>query len=481
MNTKCVTRFTTMIIFALNCLPLSALAEGIGLGDYLQQVQANHPFFTQQALNREIEQEQQRRYLGDEDWVLKARPSYQHEERSAGSALVAEEQDGLVLNAGMERSFWSNGSRISIDYDYSHLDQRFAAPVNSFDEHGNGVSITYTVPLLQNKGGELSRLDYEFQAYNVDLSAVNSAESQEQFLEQLGLLFLDWVFVNEQRYIAENRLSLANKELTRTKKKRRSRLVAEVDVLGARDAVINARQNLSAIESQWRALQAELATQSGNPGLYKMRPRYELYALKKMPGIEQALSDMAQNSRQLQAIDLQVAQLERLQSGLNNQLNPELDLVLGGGLKSESDHLSGSTRFDQPQYMIGVNFRYPLGQRSAKADVSKARLQQQQFKAARNSLNWQLEAQLRNLLVQLNELEIVMALNQEQIEVARMRTAGELNRHNQGRSELSFVIQSRDNEQNAQLAYAANAAKYHKLWLRYMALTDTLLPNSEQE
>ncbi len=474
-------RFVTMSLFGLNCLSAAALAEEIGLERYLQQVQANHPFFTQQALNQEIEREQQRRFLGDEAWVLKANPSYQHEERSAGSGnvFVAKERKTLLLNAGMERTFWGSGSRLSIDYNYYRTDQTFTAPTGRFDEHGNGVSITYAIPLMQNRDGELSRLDYEFQAYNVGLSVLNSAESQEQFLEQQGLLFLDWVFVNEQRRIAENRRVLADEELTRTEKKRRSHLVAEVDRLRAQDAVINARQNLSAIESQWRALQAELATQSGTPDLYQMTPLFELYRLKSPPSMEQALAGLLQNSRQLQAIDLQVAQLERLQSSLQNQLDPELDLVLGGGFNSESDRLSGSLKLDQPQYMVGVNFRYPLGQQAAKADVSRARLQRQQLRAARNSLSWQLEAQLRSLLIQLSELEGVIALNREQIEVARLRTAEELKRHNQGRSELSFVIQSRDNEQNAQLSYAANAANYHRLWLRYRALIDLLRPSAE--
>ena len=44
--------------------------------------------------------------------------------------------------------------------------------------------------------------------------------------------------------------------------------------------------------------------------------------------------------------------------------------------------------------------------------------------------------------------------------------------------ELTFVIQSRDQEAVAQLLYARNAAEYHVLWLQYRALTDELLPTS---
>ena len=481
-NNKIVSDIALIPMFALSIIPGVVQAGEVDLEQYLQQIRSSHPFFIQQALSGEIEREQQHRFLGEEDWVVNASPSYSHYERSKiSSAFVVEKQDSLTLNAGLERTFWTDGSRLSIDYDYTYTDQLFGQPVGSFDEHGNGINITYSLPLMKNKGGVLSRLDYELQAYSIDLTEINSIESQENFLEQQALLFIDWVFITEQRQIAENRLILANNELTHTKNKFRSRVVAEVDVLRAQDAVINARQDLSTIETQWRAFQAELATQSNNPFPDQMVPRFDLYTLQTVPPVDQALELLQKNIRQLRAIDLQMAQMEKLESGLGNQLKPELDLVLAGGLRSEASDLSGSARFNQPQYMIGVNFRYPLGQRSVTADISKARLQQQQLRAKRTSLSRQLEAQLRNMLVQLNELEGIIALNKEQIEVAQLRTAAELKRYNQGRSELSFVIQSRDNEQNARLGYAANAASYQKLWLRYKSLTDALFSVPEQD
>ena len=41
---------------------------------------------------------------------------------------------------------------------------------------------------------------------------------------------------------------------------------------------------------------------------------------------------------------------------------------------------------------------------------------------------------------------------------------------------LTFVIQSRDNEQNARLSQAGSAALYHRLRLQYRALVDELAP-----
>jgi len=455
--------------------------EQIHLQEYLQQIKTRHPFFKQQDFNQRIEQAQQDRFQGNEDWVIKANTNARHNERSPGNnAFVAEQQDNFAFNTGVERRFWSNGSRLSIDYDFYHSDQQFSPPIGAIDEYNNGIKLTYTVPLMKNRGGILSRLDYQLQAYTISYNKLNSLEIKEQFLEQQGLLFLDWVYVSEQRRIANTRLDLAEQQLIRTQKKRLSKLVEKVDVLRAKDAVIKAQQNLSLIHSQWRALQAQLATQISNPDLYRKTPTVELYTLKSLPQLSEVLKQLKQNARLLRIIDIQISQTKHLKQGFNNKLKPDLNLTLSSGLSSQSNDSSKSTKFDQPQYSIAVNFRYPLGQRTAKSDVLKTLLQQQQLRELKMDLQTQLEAKLRNLLTRLTELVGVINLNKEQITVARLRTEEELKSHNQGRSELNFVIQSRDNEQNAQLAYAANAATYQKLYLWFEALTDTLLANSNK-
>ena len=60
-------------------------------------------------------------------------------------------------------------------------------------------------------------------------------------------------------------------------------------------------------------------------------------------------------------------------------------------------------------------------------------------------------------------------------------TNKEVKMYNQGRSQMTFVIQSRDNEQNAKLTFVKNAVLYHKLILQYRATLDEILPSSPKE
>jgi hypothetical protein len=68
-----------------------------------------------------------------------------------------------------------------------------------------------------------------------------------------------------------------------------------------------------------------------------------------------------------------------------------------------------------------------------------------------------------------------LLLNRSQIESAQAKTREEVRLYEQGRNLLTFVIQSRDDEQIAELTYAQNAVNYQSLVIQYRALMDGLL------
>ena len=128
-----------------------------------------------------------------------------------------------------------------------------------------------------------------------------------------------------------------------------------------------------------------------------------------------------------------------------------------------------------------MQFRVPLQNRTAKSQVAKTDLQLKQIQEQLHEISLDLESAVTNIYIQITELERVLTLNQEQIQSAKERTEEELKLYNQGRGELTFVIQSQDNEQNAKLTYAQNALTYHRLIVAYRALLDELLPSNPQE
>jgi outer membrane protein TolC len=311
--------------------------------------------------------------------------------------------------------------------------------------------------------------------YDLTVASLQALENQEAFLLTLAIGFIDWTLLEEKRRIADERLLLAQEERQLTDEKRRANLVDQVDVLRAEDAVRLASQNLVLVRSQARAKQAELAVLANMPQLSQLLPEHNLYELRDLPSLEQAGRILAEKSRVLQLLETRARRLEQRQAGFREREKPDLNAEFGLALRGGDDELFSSLEVTKPDLSVGISVSQPLGARAARSDVQQAELELQQVQARTERVGLELKSRLHALLIQLADLEEILELNREQIESAREKSAEERRLYNQGRSDLTFVIQAEDNERNARLTHAENAAGYHRLYQQYLALSDLLL------
>ena len=143
--------------------------------------------------------------------------------------------------------------------------------------------------------------------------------------------------------------------------------------------------------------------------------------------------------------------------------------------KSFADDFGVPLSTDITDSLLGLQFSLPFGNRTANSGINQTRLQISQIEYELSDLVLQLTSSLSRLHIQMEKMKEVLELNQEQISSAQEKTAEEIKLYNQGRGDLTFVIQSRDNEQNAKLLYAVNALTYQNLLIQYRALMDDLL------
>jgi hypothetical protein len=193
------------------------------------------------------------------------------------------------------------------------------------------------------------------------------------------------------------------------------------------------------------------------------------------PPTETDVNSAVAGTRAVRAIDIQAGQLEVMAQGLDAVARPELNAFATGTLVGADSEFDRSLEVKHPDLLLGVEFRYPLGNRAAEADLARARLQRRQLELARQSVEVTLGSSLRAIIGRLSELDSVVALDRDRLETTRRKTAEELRLYNQGRGDLTFVIQSRDDEARAKLTYAGNALLYQRLVLQYRALADRLL------
>jgi outer membrane protein TolC len=457
-------------------LPGGLGAKTITQDEFLDMLKSSHPFFEAETLKPRIVEEERKTLAGAEDWNVFSALGFSHEE-PAISFAGPERTDALSFSGGVNRLFWKTGGRFSASYSTGRADldlgNFIGFPSTIYQQE---VAFGYRHPLMRNKGGFLDKLEYNLKRYDVEISDVRSSEAKEDFLAESAARFLDWVYLTEQKRIVAERLALSEEELERTIRKRDAHLVDEADVIRAEDAVRFWKQSQVMLAAQWSALQAELAVLTQNDDLYELAPEYDLYELVDLPPLPKAAAHLEDASRLLQAMRLGREQLEYARRGFENTKKPDLSLVAQLNLKGLDEGFFTAFEMDKPDAMVGLEFSVPVKRMAAKSNVARTDLEIERLDKDIQSVFLALTSALANLTIQIEWMEEVLALNRDQIESARARTEEELKLYNQGRGELTFVIQSRDNEENAKLTHAQNALMYHKLLLEYQALTDGLYP-----
>jgi outer membrane protein TolC len=462
-------------------------SQTITLDEYLNDVKERHPFFAAQSMQPEIEASQRDRFLGEKDWVLTSSPFANFQQPIVANTFSPERITRLDLNAGLERTYWGNGSRLALTWESAYVNQKvpgiviptstgpIAIPVGTADFYENRLLATYSYPLLQNNGGILDQLQYYLADRNIDFSQIESVENQENFLLDAGARYVDWALVLEQMRISEERLSYEEEQLDQITRKRRSNLVDEVDVLRGKNAVDIAQENLTFNRSRAMAKKAELAVLAQNEAINNSTPDIDIYAMESMPSIDDVLRKIP-GQRVVRALAVRVEQLKLQTRALDNVTKPQLYVGVSGGVQQGNAEFVKSWELTNPDLTFFVDFRYPLGNHTATADVAKNTLEIRQLEKQIESVSLNLEAELRRIWIEITELEKVLVLNQGQVETALEKTVEEQKVYDQGRSDLTFVIQSRDDVSIAQLRYAINAATYQKLFLSYRAMIDELMP-----
>jgi hypothetical protein len=440
---------------------------------FLDQLKS-HPLFEKERLTAEIEKEGQTGLLGVRDWNFSSSIFYTHEKPSF-SALGPERTDAVAVSGGLEKMMWNSGARLLASFTSSYADLKispmFDIPGSYFE---NKLAVTYVHPLIKNKSGFLDKLEYNLRQYDIDLSEIVAVENQENFLAEQTAKFLDWVFLLEQKKIVQQRLNLSEEMHENTREKRDANLIDEVDVIRSEDAVRIARQNLMLIEVNLNALQAELAELMQDENYNNLYPQHDLYEMTQLSSLEEANEQLKQNARLLKSLRIAIQKLNYVRKGYQGVKKPDLSAVAQLSLKNAEYNFGGSLAMDKPDALIGLELSYPIGYSSTKSKIARTNLRIVQLEKQIEEISLTLTSALANLHTQMTELKSVLKLNQEQIESSKRKTDEELKLYNQGRGQLTFVIQSRDSEQAAKLTYAANALRYQKLFLQYRALTDQL-------
>ena len=472
------------VLFYISCSFVSA-EQTLSLEQVLARVEESHPLFQRQALEVEVAEAKADGLLGARDWSMRLGPSFRHDEPIQETTFSSKKIDALGVEAGMEKSVWSTGGRLSVNASHSATDQESAEvtfpgaeaggfKVSPEEFYKNGVLLEYRQPLLKNFRGTLDRLQYELQEMEVDIADLQAREQEEGLLLEAARIYVNWALDEKLVKVANERLALASEQLDKSKRDWEANLVEKVDFLRAENDVQNARVLILQSQSSAEARKIELATMLQDNSALKKVPALDIDELPSIPDVEGAEKMLKEKSRLLSEIRFRLDQLAHQKQGVSDQDRAALDIVVGGGVKSGDAEYGDSFDLDRQEYAVGLLFSKPWGNRSAKAELRGLDLQRAQLEYRLLEVELQLRAGLRSIVVQMEQLKKVIQVNEEQEQTAQARTEEEQRLYDQGRNELNFVIQSRDQERNVRSITARNAAAYQLLHLEYRALLDQL-------
>lgn len=451
-----------------------ATPNTIELKEFIAIAAKNHPRFARSELAIEQQKGALIAAKAGSDINAFAGFSSQTERPIQMTELVSDNDETTQTSyAGVRKSVWATGGTLTLQYGQTKLDrtvppafQPFAGPDVFYQ---NQAIIKYSQPLLQNLGGIQSRLPYNIAKTQLDVAQIQRDESNEMLALELSHEYLNWLFLKEQLHIANTRLELAKKAAIQTQKQHSKNLVDKVDVLRAEDAVQNAQQYVLLTKAQYTGKTEELAILLKEPKLSKMEPEYNLYVQAEPTGTPAEDCSRVLTILKLNR-DIIVAQL----NVEKNKYAGDLTLDLTAIQQSGDENYDESLEFDKYDNAVSLNYSRPLFNHENKGEIIRLSAILDEADLLFEEERLKLFSQLKNLDVQLTEMRKVLTLNQSQIDLSKKKTKEEQRYYNQGRSQLTFVIQAQDNEANAKLNYATNALNYQKLLMQYQALSDTL-------
>ena len=324
--------------------------------------------------------------LGTFDWTLTG--ALASSRQNFATEVSSQKEDATLwshsLTVGATKAFPWGGS-LALSYEPVYTSETIggtstALPYGSGTSKAAGLTATYTQSLLRGFGREVTEAnlivaknssvaaDYQYEKSIIDLVA--STES----------LYWDVVYAQRNLETIQQALELAQKQLRENRIRVEVGTLAPIEVTSAEAAVAQQEQSIisaeAALQNAKDALIRALYPGSGKPADIDPTdaPTLSHIAIDEAAGEQMALDRRVE----LKAYKLDLLSKGVLRRAAENRLKPQLDAYVGytgdsydysslGGVNSD---LAG---FKYPGYTVGVNFSLPIGNHTAKGNLTAAR------------------------------------------------------------------------------------------------------------
>ena len=366
--------------------------------------------------------------------------------------------------------------------------------------YDSGLGLRLTQPLLRGFGTDVNRNGIEVARKNSEITRLEFEAIVISTVQQVETAYWDLVYAIDNLKVKQQSLSLARDLLDQTSTRVRIGTSAPIDIVQS-EATVAAREQDIILAEHLVAESADIL--KGLMGFETLQdwssvvvPVDDLQVDRRPVDLEVAIATAFDRRTELKQEEIQ-----KQIAGMNlvvaeNQIRPQLDLVLGyglqgvGGTLTYEDPTTGDTvtvpggyddalemlrDADYDQWSAAINLRYPLGNNQAKAQRAQARYQlrsaEQLVAAQRQTVIQQVRRAVRALESSAKSIDAAVKAR----ELAERNLDAEQKKFANGMSTNYQVLEIQEDLAIAQAAELQSHVAYRRSMVGYNASTGTLL------
>jgi len=388
---------------------------------------------------------------------------------------------GQDYRLGLQQTF-ATGSQVALELGTSYSARTFGN--NTVNQQISRLGLSFTQALLQGRDPAVNLAQVRQAELATVLAGYNLRGFAEALVADTEIAFWDYILARQQVGLTEASMALARQQLDETRQRIEVGRLAELEALTlAAELALREQELVSAqgqFEKQRLALLRLLSPGGQNWAAYQLALAQPLgIPVVRLDSLEEHIQVALKQRPELRQTQIQIQRQELEIVRTRDGLMPRLDLFLTLGKTGYSDNVLGSMAnlftdngFD---FIGGVQLNYPLGLRSAEAELQKARLTQAQQQEALHNLEQVVELDVRQayLDVRIAREQIQVSKTSRGLQSARLHA--ETERYEVGRSTAFQVAQAQRDLLASQLAEVQALMDYMKSLTRFYRMEGTLL------
>lgn len=416
-------------------------------------------------------------------------------------------QGGLKTNtetrtwsAGLTQNLWRGGGQYSLSWT-NNRDETSSTNSTCNPCFSSGLQAQFTQPLLQNRKIDNTRATILTNEISQSIANINLSGTEVSILAQVRNAYWELVYAEQAVEAARASLDLANKLVADNRARVEIGSMAPIDVVQAQAEQATRRQQVVTAEATLRnnelALKRLIVRGTDDelwPATIKPvdRPVVTAQPVDLEGAVKNALSmrtDLTVARRNLESADITLR-------SLNNQTMPALNFVTqvdltgrGGVGVSRIDPITGEIiappttgywdalrnigGFEAPTWNFRLNFSYPLGTSTAKANLARQRLIRQQTEATIKTTELQIATEVTAAALAVrNSLEAMQAAEQSRI-LSEQRLNAVQSKFDVGMSTNYEVVQAQRDLNDARNSELRQQLNYQKALIDFQRVQIT--------